>query len=103
MKLGYDVADIQQTTINGDNQFAISFITELDHHFRPKHIDVLYHYLQEHIKNICVTMKYISTKAMPIDGLTKPLTGLKLCLFYHHPWFKDSFKIPSPVHIDSIV
>lgn len=81
LELGSDAADVQTITIYGDNMPAISLTVNLEHHFRTKHIDVPFHYIHEQIQNGTVNVKYISTKIMPADGLTKPLTGMNFRRF----------------------
>lgn len=70
----------------GDNQPTIALIVNLEHHFCTKHIDILYHYVRKQIQNGIVAIKYISTKSMFVDGLTKPLIGLKFLLHSSHYW-----------------
>lgn len=42
-----------------------------------KRIDILYHFIREHVANGNAKLEYMSTEAMPADILTKPLTVLK--------------------------
>lgn len=79
--LGYIVADTHQVTLYGGNMSAISLTGSTDHHERTKHIDIHQHYVREQVKNGLIRIKYVNTKDMPADGLTKPLQGAKFLRF----------------------
>lgn len=81
LEVDYSAADVQTLTIFGDNQPAIALTLNYDHHFRTKHIDVPYHFVREQIEKGIIKVRYISTKEMPADGLTKPLTGTTFTRF----------------------
>lgn len=40
-------------------------------HLKTKHIAVCYHAIQDHISNGEISLEYISTDKMIVDGLTK--------------------------------
>ena len=59
--------------IYGDNQGALALVQNPVFHPRSKHIDVQYHFTRELVQSGRITVKYITTKAMIADGLTKSL------------------------------
>ena len=61
------------TVIWEDNQAAISLAKNPVFHARTKHIDTRYHFIREELQNGVISLKYISTKQMVADILTKPL------------------------------
>ena len=69
--IGQPAADA--TVIWEDNQAAISLAKNPVSHARTKHIDTRYHFIREELQNGVIALKYISTKQMVADILTKPL------------------------------
>ena len=61
------------TVIWEDNQAAISLAKNPVSHARTKHIDTRYHFIREEVQNGVIALKYIPTKQMVADILTKPL------------------------------
>lgn len=59
--------------IRGDNQGAIALAKNPEFHSRNKHIEVKWHWIREVRRSRKILIKYISTKEMVADGLTKPL------------------------------
>ncbi|CAM6108199.1 unnamed protein product [Calypogeia fissa] len=80
-ELHFITPDIQTVVIYGDNKPALSLIVNPEHHQRTKHIEVQWHYVREQVQKGIVTLKYMSTDAMPSDGLAKPLTGVRFTRF----------------------
>ena len=78
-KLAVDVGEAPQgpTTIFEDNQAAIAISSNPASHGRTKHFDVAQLFVRERVKTNEVALKYISTKDMVADTLTKPLTRAK--------------------------
>lgn len=76
-----DAPDIHKVLIYGDNKPAISLTINPTHHFRTKHMDGPYHFVREQVMQGSVTIEYLSTKDMPADRLTKPLTGMNFLHF----------------------
>jgi hypothetical protein len=56
-----------------DNRSAIALATNPVHHDRTKHIDLRYHFVRRTVQEQKVKLKWISTKQMVADILTKPL------------------------------
>ncbi len=48
---------------------------------RTKHIDVLYHYIRKKEEDGMITIDYLLTEEMLVDGLTKTLTLIKMKIF----------------------
>lgn len=63
------IGDTQVVTLYGDNQPAIALTGSTDHHARTKHIDIQWHYVQEQVKAGLITLAYLRTNDMPVDGL----------------------------------
>ena len=59
--------------IYGDNQGALALAQNPDTHPRSKHIDIQYHFTQDLVRVGRIAVKYIPTKLMIADALTKPL------------------------------
>jgi hypothetical protein len=69
-----------EVPIFSDNQGCIALAKDPIAHSQTKHIDVRYHYIRQLVTFGKVTVKYISTKDMVADILTKPL---RYTVFYH--------------------
>ena len=48
------------------------------YHNRTKHIDILYHFIWEHVQCNCKTIVYLQTDLIIADCLTKPVGRNKL-------------------------
>ena len=59
--------------IFADSQGAISLAQNPVFHPRSKHIAIQFHFTREQVKRQRITLKYISTKSMITDALTKSL------------------------------
>ena len=59
--------------VYNDNQGAINIGNDLSSVSRTKHIEMKYFFVQELVENGKITLKYIQTKDMLADILTKPL------------------------------
>ncbi|HBK84077.1 MAG TPA: hypothetical protein DDZ41_10875, partial [Flavobacterium sp.] len=72
-----DKSAIKTASIYCDNQSAIK-LGEIDA-FRPrtKHIDIRHHHIREKIEDNSISLKYVSTKQMVADSLTKAVTKEK--------------------------
>ena len=72
-----------QTLINkpiavfGNNQGSISNVYNPNLHARTKHTLLKFYYVREEVSVGTISIKYLDTKSMPADGLTKPLTPSK--------------------------
>ena len=56
-----------------DNEGVLKQVRNPQIHDRSKHIDIAYHYVRERKEFNDIDVKYINTKKMIADGLTKPL------------------------------
>jgi hypothetical protein len=56
-----------------DNRSAIALATNPVHHDRTKHIDLRYHFVRRAVQEQRIKLKWVSTKQMVADILTKPL------------------------------
>jgi hypothetical protein len=59
--------------ILADSQGAISLAQNPVFHPRSKHIAIQFHFTREQVKRQRIALKYISTKSMIADALTKSL------------------------------
>ncbi len=66
------------STLNCDNQSAISVAKNPEHHGRMKHLDLRFYWLRDTVENGQIFLKFIPTTEMPADLLTKPLTRAKV-------------------------
>jgi len=65
------------TEVYSDNQAAIQLAKNPNSAARTKHINVRFHFLQQHVKNKDITVIYLPTASMPADMLTKALPRIK--------------------------
>ena len=72
-EMQYRGNDVVKTRLYSDSQSSLALAANPDLHQRTKHIDLKHHFLRKHIANGSVDVKYIPTKEMTADGLTKPL------------------------------
>ena len=61
------------STLHLDNQSAIAVTRNPEHHGRMKHLDVRHFWLRDVVKAGVIDVRYISTKDMPADIMTKSL------------------------------
>ena len=59
--------------LRGDNQGSIALAENPEFHRRTKHIEIKWHWIREVVELGKIKIKFISTKEMVADGLTKPL------------------------------
>ncbi len=67
----------KSVTIKADNQGAIKLIKNPVVSSRSKHIDVMFHFIREHVEFGTVEFEYIHTSQMVADILTKPVPKVK--------------------------
>ncbi|KAH8283294.1 hypothetical protein KR054_012523 [Drosophila jambulina] len=65
------------TIMNTDNLSAQQLAKNPVHHSRSKHIDIRYHFVRDVVKEGQIVLKYLSTKEMIADILTKNLQKQK--------------------------
>ena len=64
--------------IHGNNQGSLDLAKDPKFHKRTKHIDIRHHFLRDLVNNKVLSLKYIPTKEMVADCLTKGLTRQRL-------------------------
>ena len=64
------------TLVLEDNQSTIKAAKDLALHSRIKHTLLKYRYIREARQAGIFNILYIDTKRMPVNGLTKPLSGI---------------------------
>lgn len=70
--------------VYNDNQSAQKLLECKEFcHKRTKHIDIRFHFVKDLVKSNSITLKYLCTKLMIADVLTKPLCKLKHNSFIH--------------------
>jgi len=69
-------------TIYNDNQGSQKLAKNPVYHWRTKHIDVKHHFVREAVENNFVDLRYMPTKEMPADILTKgmPASAHRSCV-----------------------
>ena len=67
----------QPSTLNIDNQSAISVSKNPEHHGRMKHLDLKYYWLRDIVEAGVITPNHVGTNDMIADCLTKPLVRVK--------------------------
>ena len=70
-EMGYAIEG--PSTLFLDNQSAISVSRNPEHHGRMKHLDLRHYWLRDTVKGGLIDVKYIPTKSMPADIMTKAL------------------------------
>ena len=76
-QMGYSSTDILSTKVYGDNQGSLALSENPELHQRTKHIDIKHHFIRDHVTSGRVLPRFISTKLMAADGLTKSLNRAK--------------------------
>ena len=71
-ELGYETQSA--STLYLDNQSAIAVSRNPEHHGRMKHLDLCHYWLRDICKASIIDVKYLSTKSMPVDIMTKTLS-----------------------------
>ena len=70
-EMGYAIEG--PSTLFLDNQSAISVSRNPEHHGRMKHLDLRHYWLRDTVKAGLIDVKYIPTKSMSADIMTKAL------------------------------
>ena len=71
-ELGYETQSA--STLYLDNQSAIAVSRNPEHHGRMKHLDLHHYWLRDVCKAGIIDFKYLPTKSMPADIMTKTLS-----------------------------
>jgi hypothetical protein len=66
------------TLLFEDNQGCIFMANKDAHSKRTKHIDIRFKFVQEAVQEQTVSVRYLHSKMMPADCLTKPLSRDRL-------------------------
>ena len=74
-------AEIDVTDILCDNQSCIKMEENPVFHDKMKHIEVIYHYIQDMVHKGAVKLKHVPTEEQVADVLTKPLDHVKFEYF----------------------
>ena len=75
-ELGYSFSSPHTLFI--DNQSAIAFSHNPEHHGRMKHLDLKYYWLRDEVEKKVLAVDYIPTDSMVADILTKSLAKVKV-------------------------
>jgi hypothetical protein len=59
--------------LHGDNQGSLTLAKNPVYHTRTKHIDIQHHFVCEKVTNGTIALKYIPTKEMVANAMTKSL------------------------------
>jgi hypothetical protein len=73
-KLGFSE---KRPNILEDNQLTIKITENAEFHKRTKHIDIIYHWTREVIKNKQAEIHYVPTQDIIANGFTKGLNNEK--------------------------
>ena len=76
-EMQYKGKDIERTRLYSDSQSALALSENPELHQRTKHIDIKHHFIRNIIDKGSVNTRYISTKEMVADGLTKNLPSVR--------------------------
>ena len=66
------------SSLHLDNQSALAVSRNPEHHGRMKHLNLRHYWLRDVVKAGLIDVKYISTKDMPADIMTKALARIKV-------------------------
>ncbi|KAK4692637.1 hypothetical protein P7C70_g9087, partial [Phenoliferia sp. Uapishka_3] len=69
---------IGPTLIRGDNEGSLTLAVHPSQHQRTKHIDIHYHNTRNLVADKTIVLRWIPTREMVADMLTKPLDGIKM-------------------------
>ena len=65
------------TTIYCDNMGAMQLVIIGGYHPRRKHSDMRHHFINRHVENGLIQLKYLQNQDMAADASTKPLKEMK--------------------------
>ena len=71
--LGVNAKSADSVLVNCDSQAAIAYTKDPKYHGKTKHIDIKYNFVKDMVAHKKVNMKYIPTREMVADPLTKPI------------------------------
>eukprot|EP00253_Pinus_taeda_P019601 PITA_19601 len=85
------------TIILCNNQSGIRLSENLVFHDRSKHIDIMYHFIQDMVKRGEIRLHHIGTNEQVVDVLTKPLGKVKFLAFQERLGFMERSSYEGPV------
>ncbi|KAK4700243.1 hypothetical protein P7C70_g6005, partial [Phenoliferia sp. Uapishka_3] len=72
---------IGPTLLRGDNEGSLTLAVHPSQHQRTKHIDIHYHNTRNLVSDKIIVLRWIPTREMIADMLTKPMDGIKMLAF----------------------
>ncbi|KAK4694238.1 putative transposase, partial [Phenoliferia sp. Uapishka_3] len=72
---------IGPTLLRGDNEGSLTLAVHPSQHQRTKHIDIHYHNTRNLVTDNIIILRWIPTREMIADMLTKPMDGIKMKMF----------------------
>ena len=81
MSLDTGVSTLSGLKLYSDNEGAISLSRNDVANERTKHIEVIFHFVKDHVAKGSVVLKYIKTEEMTADIMTKALGSVKHAKF----------------------
>ena len=73
-----------------NNTSAINLSKNPIQHSRTKHIDIIHHFLRDHIQNGDISLEFVNTNNQHADIFTKPLNEERLNFIKHDLGMIDS-------------
>ena len=71
--LGANAKSADSVLVNCDSQPAITYTKDPKYHSKTKHIDIKYNFVKDMVAHKKVNIKYITTREMVADPLTKSI------------------------------
>ena len=84
--------DVKSVNIHVDNQGAISLAKNPVYHQRSKHIDIRYHFIRSEVQEGCISLHYVPSEKNMADLFTKPVSKVRLNLFFFLLNVKENIK-----------
>ena len=75
--------DVKSVNIHVGNQGAIALAKNPVYHQRSKHIDIRYHFIRSEVQEGAVSLSYVQSERNIADLFTKPVSKVKLKLFFN--------------------
>ena len=69
-----ELKQLGATVIQIDNKYAIELAKNPMNHERSKHIDICFHFIQDHVKEGSVELLHMASQDQVADIFTKPLS-----------------------------
>ena len=70
---------LKQVTLYCDNESAIKIANNLVQHSKTKHIEILHHFLRDHVVKEDIGIIHVNTEEQLADIFTKPLDEKRFC------------------------